>query len=323
MKKSSIKAIPPSESSKSLYRVFCTQEEHLPIFVQDWYLDTVCEGGEWNVILLEAQGSIIASWPFFLKKKWTFKYVTMPHFVKWMGIYISPPYDTVKNELLFLAQMLPHLPELDSFKQNFYPSLKNWSSLYWQGFQQSTRYTYQIDLSLSLEEIRKGFNRNITRNIKKAQCLLQVGQDLGAKNFYEIQGRSFQRQNMTVPYSFRSFEKHHQSLEKYQSGKTLYASDKEGNIIAACCIIWDKQRAYYHIAGEHPDFRKTGVGIYLTWKAIEFSKTQLKVPIFDFEGSMLEGVSKIRQQFGGQAIPYHFIYKYNNKLYQLLDDLWF
>ncbi|MEN0045553.1 MAG: GNAT family N-acetyltransferase [Bacteroidota bacterium] len=316
-----MEVIPASKETKNDYRDFCSTEEALPIYVQDWYLDAVITDGNWEVILVKEKYNIIASFPYFQKQKLSFQYVTMPIFVKWMGLYIIPEHRSIKKEQKILQLILPLFSKFDAFKQNFYPSLLNWSALYWEGYQQTTFYTYQIDLSKSLEELLDKCNRNIQRNIKKASSQLSVKFDLSPEQFYEINKMSFDRQDITIPYSLSLFIKHDEVIQKKKRRKILYALDHRGNIHAASYLIWDQNSCYYHLSGENPLFRKSGAGILLVWKAIRFAKEALNLNLFDFEGSMMQNIAHIRQQFGSTAVSYNYIWKYNNTFYKLLDYL--
>ena len=70
-----MEVIPASEQTKNSYRNFCTTEQELPIYVQDWYLDAVRLDGNWDVILISKGADIIASFVYFLKQKFGFQYI--------------------------------------------------------------------------------------------------------------------------------------------------------------------------------------------------------------------------------------------------------
>ena len=65
-------------NNKKAYTRFCKQHPGLPVFAQPWYLDSTCLEGTWNVVLEQSDTEVIAAWPYFLKKKGPFKYITMP-----------------------------------------------------------------------------------------------------------------------------------------------------------------------------------------------------------------------------------------------------
>ena len=60
-------------TNKEQYEEFCKVEKNIPIFSQDWWLDAVCGSDNWNVALVEKGGHIMASMPYFFKKKAIFE----------------------------------------------------------------------------------------------------------------------------------------------------------------------------------------------------------------------------------------------------------
>lgn len=309
-------------SNKAAYGEFCKITFDLPVFVQDWYLDACCEGGEWDVVLVKEGERIIASLPYFWKRKGGFRYITMPPFVKWMGPYLIKEYRGVlKKEHAILRQLIAQLPKLDGFKQSFHPFSTNWLPFYWHDFQQTTYYTYRIGELQNLQAVYQNFNRNIRRNLKKAEQEVEVRSDIPVERFYQINQKSFDRQDVAMPYSWEQFHRQDEALVQHNARQLFFALDRNERIHSAAYLIWDKQRAYYHFSGDDPQLRESGAGILLVWKAMQFASQQLGLDSFDFEGSMMQNIEHIRVQFGAQQVPYFFVWKYNSWLYRWLDTL--
>ena len=298
--------------TKETYREICRQSKELPVFFQDWYLDAVCQDGEWGVLIGRHKDRVAAVFPYFLKQKWGFRYFSMPHFVKHLGPFIFPEFRAPKLSIRILQDMIDRLPKIASFKQDFHPTLTNWLPFYWHGYEQTTRYTYQLDLTKSLTDLFDNLNRNMRRNIRKAESQVCVLEDLPLETFYHINHKSFQRQGLPIPYTFDLLKRHDEALGYHGSRKIFYARDERRNIHSVAYLIWDHRTAYYHLSGDDPAFRQSGSGILLTWKAIEYTKEVLNLPVFDFEGSMLEPVETIRRQFGARQQPYFRIWKYHS-----------
>lgn len=305
-------------TNKTAYRFFCSEEKALPIFFKDWYLDSVCIAGEWDVALVHKEGKIIAAMPWFLKRNMGFSYITMPPFVKWMGPYIKEEYRVLKEEQPILETLIQQLPKVDGFKQNFHYSIQNWLPFYWANFKQSSRYTYILHVA-DLDLVYSGINRNMRRNIKKAKAKLQLRNSDDIEQFYRINKMSFDRQNIPIPYSLEQLKKHDQALAKNNARQIFFAEDEKGQIHSAAYLIWDGTTSYYHLSGDHPELRQSGGGILLIWEAIQFTKNELGLNRFDFEGSMLKSVEQIRRQFGAKQQPYFYIWKYYSKWYQFVD----
>ena len=303
---------------KSYYREFCQVAPDLPVFVQDWYLDAVCEGGEWDVALVRRGDQIVASMPYFLKRKAIFKYIAMPHFVKSMGPYVVPGLRVLKHEHELYQALLEQLPQVDCLKQDFHYRATNWLPFYWANYEATPRYTYVLDLD-NLKTVFAGFNRNIRRNIKKAQAELKVIQGGSTEDFYRINKMSFERQNIATPYSYALFQKHDAALAAHDARQAFFAIDNQERIHSAAYLIWDKNSSYYHLSGDDPTLRNSGAGILLIWEAIQYTKNVLGLNTFDFEGSMMPNVERIRRQFGARQETYFRIWRYDSRLYKWLD----
>lgn len=305
--------------NKDLYQQFCKSTINLPVFVQYWYLDAVCENGTWDVALVEENNQVLAAMPYFLKQKGPFKYIAMPMFVKHMGVYFSDAVKNLAQQMPLMEKILAQLPDVDCLKQDFHPSLKNWLPFYWNDYQESTRYTYQICQLQDLDKTYAGFNRNIKRNIKKAKAVVRVVSDLSPTTFYQINEKSFARQGMKMPYSLDQFLKLDKILAEQQSRQMFFAIDENEHIHAVSYLIWDQQSSYYHLSGDNPDFRKSGATILLIWEAIQYTQQVLDLNTFDFAGSMVKRIEVVRRQFGAVQQPYFRIWKYNSFWYKILD----
>ena len=66
------------------YRQLCAVESTIPVFSQAWWLDAVAPEN-WDVVLCEKDGKIIASMPFIIKRKLFVSIVTMPVLTQHLG----------------------------------------------------------------------------------------------------------------------------------------------------------------------------------------------------------------------------------------------
>ena len=303
---------------KVQYRQFCQNEIELPIFFQDWYLDAVCQEGSWEAVILEKKGETVGVLPYYLKRKYFFKYITMPHLCFAMGPYISNAFSTHPDREQWIGELYEKLPKVHFLEQRLpyssYPIAHK--------YQTRLRYSYRIPDLENLDQVYSNISSNYRNNkIKKARKMLRIQEDLDLPTFYRINKMSFDRQGIAVPYSYKFLERLDQILVKYRSGKILYAIDAEGNIHSVAYLIWDKRSSYYHIAGDDPALRKSGSGILLIWEAIRFTKEKLGLNIFDFEGSMITGVEKVRKDFGGIKTHYSEVKQYHSNIFKLAQKL--
>lgn len=295
-----------------LYRQLCEREPSIPLFSQAWWLDSVAGKDEWDVVLVEDGGEIVASMPFTIKRAYGFTIISQPILTQNLGPWLKSS-DAKYSRRLSLQKkriqgLFAQLPAFDHFQQNWHSEITNWLPVYWLGFQQTTRYTYAITELSNLNAVLSDFDSSYRNKIKKASKIVEVKEDLSIEKFYQINALTFSRQNAVVPYTLEFLKKHDQVLAQKKKRKILYA-EAEGKIHSALYLTWDANSSYVHMVGEDPDLRNSGAGILLIWEAIQYTAKSLGLNKFDFEGSMLETVEPVRRDCGGIQIPYFTITK--------------
>ena len=308
--------------AKARYHEFCRTAPDVPVFAQPWYLDACAEGGTWDVVLTEEKGRVVAALPFFCKQKGPFRYVTMPPFVKWLGPYLLPEFrGRLPKEHELLQALIAQLPALAAFKQNFYPTATNWLPFYWQQFRQTTYYTYRLHQLRDLARVEAGLGTGIRRDIRLARQQVRVVHDLPLDEFYRVNTLSFTRQGLPAPYSAAQLRQLDAALATAGNRQLFFAVDESGRVHSVAYLIWDATTAYFLLAGDDPALRASGAGVLLAWEAICYASEVLGLDCFDFEGSMLPGVERIRVRFGAVQTPYFYVWKHNSRLFELLEKL--
>jgi hypothetical protein len=306
-------------NKKVKYREFCLQEENLPIFSTDWWLDAVCGENNWNVAIVTRNNNILASLPYYYQKRFANYIIKMPPLTQTMGPYIKyPEGQNYERKLAFekriMNELIQQLPHFDLFIQHFHYSITNWQPFYWNNFKQSTRYTYVIENLSDLASVFANISPVKKRNIKKAEKIVNVKFDLSAKEFYNKHKLYLEKQNGKILYDFKIFERIYSACYNHNAGKTIYAIDNDGNIYSAVFVIWNKNSAYNLISTIDPDQRNSGATSLLMREIIRYIST--KTSKFDFEGSMVENIERFYRQFGGKQFPYFLIYKDNRNIIQ-------
>jgi lipid II:glycine glycyltransferase (peptidoglycan interpeptide bridge formation enzyme) len=307
-------------TARDKYRALCAAESTILVFSQDWYLDAVCGADRWDVALVERDGGICAALPYYVRLKvGGLRVLGCPPLTQCLGPWLKYPEEQkYASRLSFEKEMytalIDNLPPFAYFSQHFHVGVRNWLPFYWRGFEQTTRYTYRLDLTPSPEELMATFKSNARGKIRKAAKCVTVRCDLGAERFYEVNKLTFERQGLEIPYDLELFQSADQALASKDRRRMFFAIDDEQHVHSALYLIWDAEAAYVHLVGESPEYRASGAGILLIWEAIAYVRDTLRLRWFDFEGSMIESVESVRRECGGIQTPYFRITKVNSRL---------
>lgn len=310
--------------NKPAYQQFLQQHD-LPIFFQDWWLDAVCKNGSWDVALAyKKDGQICGVLPYHLTKMKGRQVIVPPMLTPQTGIWIIYP-PTINHTKRFtyekriIEELLQQLPSVTYYVQNFSPLFRNGQPLYWLGYQNHLRYSYRLNDLHDLDSVQQKFAGRLRRTLRKAaeKVSIKVSTDLRA--LYTVNQKTFERQNLPVPYSF-DFLKRIDAATKSRQQRTIYlATDDAGELHAGLYIVWDNDTTYNLVAGGDPNFRQSGAMQLLLWRAIQDAAT--RDHIFDFEGSMLENVAFSFQSYGAELTPYLRFYKPKNRFWATLWTL--
>lgn len=309
--------------NQAAYKLFAATAPDLPLFMQPWYLDAVCDNGEWDAALVTKNGKTIAALPYFLKKRWHWSYIAMPRLCKFMGPYLLPEFRNLDGETRLYEALLEQLPpNLAAFQQDLNYQVTNWLPFFWRGFRQTTRYSYTLSTAPSEQELFSHISKNYRQKIRAAQDRLTVSHLLPASELNRLIQLSFKRQRLGAPLPEPFFEKYVAALQAHQCCRLYFATDPATNELhSAALLAWDNQSAYYIMSGDDPALRHSGSALLLKWEAILYTKNVLKLPVFDFEGSMIKAIEMGRRDFGAQQKPYFRVQREWSGLWQMAKKL--
>ncbi|MGI6241176.1 MAG: GNAT family N-acetyltransferase [Candidatus Omnitrophota bacterium] len=172
---------------------------------------------------------------------------------------------------------------------------------FWHGYKVIPKYTYLIDLAVSLEQIGQNMSAERRKNIAKAErdgltvratTDMEVIQELVLATF----GRQHKSVNQTVLEAI---------LSRYAkpSNSFAFTTYRKATPIATCFVVHDTQTAYYLLGGYKAEERHHGAGVMAMFEAIKHSQ-EIGLKTFDFEGSVIPAVERYFRGFGGQLTSY-------------------
>lgn len=311
-------------NNKTKYSEFC-ERNYVPLMLRPFWLDAVCGAAGWEVCLATDQGGEVRGLLVYHFANYRgFPIVKMPTLTDYSGLWLNYPDNLEKNSSRYTFEkevcktLIAQLPKTVFFYQQWHPAVTNWLPFFWQGFRQTTLYTYQ--LQLTDEKLLFDNLKAATRtHIRKAEKELTIEKSDDLNTLYRLIEQSFQRQHLRPHFSLEILQQLDAVLKEKGFRQIYFAYDKEGKLHSGAYIVWDEQCAYYLLSGADSTLRESSALYLLLWQAI---RDQVgKVRVFDFMGSTLESVERVFRSFGGELIPHFKITKARNKLFQIVGIL--
>jgi len=175
-----------------------------------------------------------------------------------------------------------------------------------------------IENHIDVEVLSKNFETDIRRRRRrKAKNLgIEVIESEDISKFYELNKMTFERQGLSIPYSYEFVKRLFDNCKENSSVKIYFAKDLENNIIAANFLVYDENTVYYLMGGIDPNKKDMGGMDLILYESIKFALMNSRS--FDFEGSMIESIEKYFRSFGAIQKPYFQISKINSKIIQTI-----
>jgi lipid II:glycine glycyltransferase (peptidoglycan interpeptide bridge formation enzyme) len=302
-------------TEKTAYVQLCATA-HVPIFMQNWWLDAVCTEG-WSVVLVYNKNEEIeAALAFAIRRKFGLTTLSEPLLSPFCGVWFRQETFQKQHEAIAyrkqnLEKLIQKLPFAHRYSFRLQTSLTDWQPFYWAGWQQETRYTYRLNIQ-NLKTVADNFNDNTKRNIQKASKNYTIESNNDFDKFLEINALTYQRQNIEQPIPLEIWQSVERVLSEKNQRHIFFARNTEGSLEAAIYVIFDISTAYYLAGGATEVGRSTGAMHGLLGHAIQ-EASKAGCTIFDFEGSMLRGVEPFFRGFGGELTPYFRVFKFANR----------
>lgn len=282
--------------TKEQYRDWCLTQPNLPLFMQDWWMDAVCLGKEWQVI---------AGMPCLVRKRMGFKYVLMPQLTQIGGLYLE---DSSYQLALDHATDIDH--ELTNAKLSYYYQHFPLSSpipdmLRQKGYYVSDRITYRLYSLSDLDAVFEKFSDNKKRQIRKSERNGMELCELSVEEFYAFHKSCMKAQRKRISYSLELLQSIDRACAARDARKILGLRTASGSLCSAAYLVYDKNVCYYLIPCYDPAYHNSGAGSRMVWESIRFAAEHST--IFDFEGSMNPGIANHYSQFGSSPAFYRSV----------------
>jgi hypothetical protein len=275
------------------------------IFQQPWWLEAVAPG-RWGEVTCQHEGRVVARLPYVLRGRPRLRMITQSSLTQTLGPWVerpsAKPTRALSHEHELLTELEAALPPAYAFSQQFSPKALNALPFYWAGYRLEVRYTYRLEGLASTDALWEGLRGNIRREIRKARKQIEVVEGLGIDRFHDVLSKTYARQAIPTPHTLTELERVHAASSSRGAEAMLFARDEADRVHAAIWVVWDRDAAYYLLAGAEPSLRTSGASSLLMWEAI--LRAREHTDVFDFHGSMVRPVERFVRSFGGRQSPY-------------------
>ena len=259
------------------------------IYAYSWYLDIVADN--WDVLVLDDYEAVM---PLPWRQKYFIKYIYPPAWTQQLGVFAIR--ETSEELILKFIKAIPRRFKKITIQFN--------SENKFQQKNLTERVNYVFPLNKSYEETFRGYNSNRKRDLKKAK-----------KNNYTVE------ENIDINLFFefyKGIDKNYLvSKNQTDTLKNLLLTKetkiigvfKNDNLAATLLYFIDSKRITYLLPVAATEAKELGLPTLLINYLIE--KHQESSLIFDFEGSMIEGVADFYKSFGGK-LEYYSNFKITN-----------
>lgn len=286
----------------------------VPIYSQPWWLDAICGEDNWDVWLYEKGDEILAAMPYYMEQRGKYKYITKAPLTQNNGIIFRYANNAkLQTKASFEEKIIDAMAkwldeqDFDVYEQQYQHTFTNWQPFFWNHFKCVLRYSYIIEDTSDLEQVKQNYSAKMRNDMKKGKINTAGIEVLHPDAFYQEHEKIFAKQGLPCPFSYALWMRLYEACEAHQKGTTMCIRNKAGNISSLAYFVWDAHAVYLLMGGAIPEYSSDNTFSYLVHKGIQLA-SEMGVS-FDFEGSMIKRIAKSYRDYGGVPMPYYRIRK--------------
>ena len=191
----------------------------------------------------------------------------------------------------------------------------------YKNFKSNDTVTMRLDIeNKNIDDLYsslKSKRRNLIKKSLKNNFIFNYGNNNKFINdFYTIFSKTMHKHGTPV-FDKKLF---YYLRDEFKNNNIYYIAYEEEKPIAAMCMLFDENIAWYPWGGVDEDFSKKLAGYFIYWKTLENVVSQNKFKIFDFGRSSYGGNTyKFKSQFGAEPIKIDIISNQDKNIYSKYD----
>jgi len=252
-----------------------------------WYLNVVCP--EWEALVSKDYEFVM---PLPVKSRYGFPYLVQPPLTQQLGIFSK--HEITQNVVEKFMKEIPYFSyELNLNEHNFYEK-----ALIYPNF--------ILNINKPYDNISSAYSKNCKRNVSKSIANnLRIQHNITKESFLSF---------------YFSTEKHYLSPKQpvlkelidkgiSENALKLYGVySAENNLVAGLCLLESNNRLTYLLSTSNNEGKKLSAMFFLIDYIIK--RYAGKNHVLDFEGSKVEGISRLYRGFGAKYHPYYILKRF-------------
>ena len=283
MNEAGIKYLVHNEIDKTKWDKCIDEAGNGLIYGYSFYLDHLAK--HWDGLVLNNYEAIM---PLTWNKKFGIHYLYQPPFTANLGIFGQNPDEEINEQFIQCIPKKFRLIEISLNPGNIIGTRLSFLV---------SRTNYILSLDKSYNDLYNGYRENHQRNIQKALqggCIIK--KNIGAEEIIHLNKEQMKNLAPIADEAYTSFKRLYEFLSAKNRTATYEIINKENKLLASCVFFFSHNRAYYILAGNHPDSRSTGASHLLIDAFIKDHAE--KNLVLDFEGSDIESLALFYNGFG-------------------------
>lgn len=254
------------------------------IYAFSWYLD--CVADNWDALILNDYEAVM---PLPWRKKYFIKYIYPPIWTQQLGVF--SPNEISEKLIVDFINAIPKKFKKITIQFNAENKFQH------KNVTESVNYILPLDKTY--DEIYSGFNTNRKRNLKKsAEFKNQIDKNISSDELLDFY--------LKVPKNYVVNNNQIKAIKKLVNSKNkaiqIWGIQIEDKLEASILFLIDENRITNLLPIASNFGKENTLTTLLINEMIETYQNSAKV--FDFEGSMLEGVACFYRSFGAIEEPY-------------------
>jgi len=262
------------------------------VYARSWYLDIVSPG--WDALV---EDDYVSLFPLTHNRKFSIRYLFQPYFTQQLGVF-------TRNHLTedLVHHFLDSIPRKFRFAEIHLNSLNKVDTSVYQA---SPRINLELDMINTYENLRKNYDQNVKRNLKKAfESSIVIRRKVEPDELITLFRENYGKREKKLKFGhYEVLRKLMRYCLKNRSGIIMGALLPDGKLCAAAFFLLDRSRVIFHFAASDSIARETGAMFLLINSFIREHAGQALT--LDFEGSNDPNVSRFYKSFGATECNYY------------------